>query len=169
MNKKPPLTTQDIKARLAARFGGDEWATFFEVPDKTGTPSRFCDCMAFNLWPSRGFAVHGFEIKASRSDWLRELKQPSKANPFFSRVNYWWLVVGNPSIVKRGELPDGWGLIVPSNQSLEIKQTVKRRDAEPITPEFFAAILRSVVKRNQKINNIAIQAIALADQLQAFQ
>ena len=33
---------------------------------------RYADAIAMNLWPSRGLAVHGFEIKISRGDWQRE-------------------------------------------------------------------------------------------------
>jgi len=31
-----------------------------------------------DLWPSGGLEIHGHEVKVSRSDWLRELKEPEK-------------------------------------------------------------------------------------------
>ena len=143
---QPALTTNEIKQRLADRYAPDEWATVFEVADKTGGATRICDCLAFNLWESRGYAVHGFEIKASRGDWLRELKQPEKADAFFNRCNYWWLVVGNPSIIKRGELPAGWGLLVPAGNRLKIAQRPARHRAAAVTSGFLAALMRLVNK-----------------------
>lgn len=55
---------------------------------------RTCDAIAMDLWARGRFALHGHEIKVSRSDWLAELKEPEKAAEFIPYVNYWWLVSG---------------------------------------------------------------------------
>ncbi|GAA4120556.1 hypothetical protein GCM10022215_24320 [Nocardioides fonticola] len=55
---------------------------------------------------------HGHEVKVSRSDWLTELRDPSKADAFRPYVHGWWLVAADASIV-RDDLPAGWGLMVP--------------------------------------------------------
>jgi hypothetical protein len=56
-------------------------------------------------------ALSGFEIKSYRGDWLRELKNPAKAEGIASCCNYWWIVAGNLEIVQTGELPEPWGLL----------------------------------------------------------
>lgn len=71
---------------------------------------RIADAIVQDLWPSTGLPLHGHEIKVSRSDWLTELKDPSKADAFRRHMDYWWLVVSDKSIV-RDDLPDGWGLM----------------------------------------------------------
>ncbi|MGH3977973.1 MAG: hypothetical protein ACRDRZ_03055 [Pseudonocardiaceae bacterium] len=89
----------------------DAHATFAEL---TGPgSSRRADYVAVSLWPSRGLTIDAHELKVSRSDWLRELRQPSKAQAWWPHCHRWWLVAGHESIVGQGELPDGWGLMVP--------------------------------------------------------
>lgn len=137
------LSTGEINRRLAVKYGGTEWATFFEVADSTGAASGYMDMLAMNLWSSRGYAIHGFEVKASRGDWLKELKTPKKADLFFNRVDYWWLVIGDKEIVKPGELPDTWGLIQPHGSGLSIKtKATKIKATYEFNRSWLAAILR---------------------------
>lgn len=82
---------------------------------------RTIDAVSLGLWPSRGMLLDGYEIKVSRSDWLRELKNPAKAEEFAGLVDRLWLVVADAEIVKDGELPDGWGLLIKSGDKLRQK------------------------------------------------
>ena len=95
---------------------------------------------AMGLWPSRGLHLHGFEIKVSRSDWLRELKSPAKADKMFRYFDRWWLAVADKDIVRNGELPETWGLLVMD----KIVKTAPELEAAPMTREFLAAIMRRV-------------------------
>lgn len=61
--------------------------------------------------------LHGHEIKVSRSDWLVELRDPSKAEAWKQYCDRWWLVAPR-DIVKPEELPEGWGLLVPAGKNL---------------------------------------------------
>lgn len=100
------MRTGDIKAAMRARYCAPEWALMFEVGDGTGVNQRrWADAVAMNLWPSRGMEVNGFEIKVSRSDWQRELKNPAKAESVQQYCDRWWIVTA-PGIVKDGELPN---------------------------------------------------------------
>jgi hypothetical protein len=67
--------------------------------------------MAVDVWKSAGLPVHGFEVKTSRADWLRELADPTKAQVFMDVVDFWWLVAA-PGVAFRDELPPGWGMLV---------------------------------------------------------
>lgn len=107
---------------------------------------RTADFVAMDLWPSRGFSLHGHEVKVSRADWLTELKQPEKAQEFIPYMNYWWLVVSDAAFVRDGELPSGWGLMaVRGGRIVRVKQA-PRREAEPLSLTRLAALLRAVVK-----------------------
>lgn len=102
-------TTSLLMSALADRYPAEEWIRLYEVNEGTGARSgQRCDMMAICPWPSRGMELHGFEVKASRSDWLRELKKPSKAETFHQHCDRWWLVTP-PDVVADGELPAGWG------------------------------------------------------------
>jgi len=79
----PLVTTADVLTAIARRhpddgYGGapGRWVFLREVQASTGAYSevqRF-DAIAIGLVPSVGYARVIYEVKVSRSDWLRELK-----------------------------------------------------------------------------------------------
>lgn len=78
---------------LEQKYSGDEWIFLEEVRDMPGfKASASADAIAMGLWMSRGCEVLGFEIKDYRNDWLRELKNPSKAETIFGMVDRFYLV-----------------------------------------------------------------------------
>lgn len=90
-------------------------------------------------------SIHGFEVKVSRSDWLTELKDPTKAEAWARYCHYFWLVVSDKSIV-RDDLPDGWGLLVPHGVSLRVAKSPTRRDIEPMPLSTLVSLTRAVQK-----------------------
>jgi hypothetical protein len=135
---EPPASIFDL---LRRRHPPGEWAFMEEVAPATGGGTRYADAIAVNLWRSRGHAIHGFEVKVSRSDWLRELKQPDKAEPLFRYCDYWFLVA-EKDIVKPGELPDSWGHMERRGNSLHIVKPAPKQEAQPLTRAFFASLMR---------------------------
>lgn len=136
------MSTPSIKAALRAKYCATEWAIMFEVRDATGFEGkRSADAVAMNLWPSRGMAVHGFEIKASRGDWQRELAQPEKSDPVQQYCDHWW-IVAMPGIVKSGELPPTWGLQELHGERLVLKSEAPKLAAAPLSRGFVASMLR---------------------------
>jgi hypothetical protein len=85
-------------------------------------------------------AIHGHEVKVSRSDWLTELRDLAKSERVKRFCNFWWLVVSEASIVKDGELPEGWGLIVKAGEKLRIKTQAAELQPEPLTLDFVAGL-----------------------------
>lgn len=139
-------TSEDVTKALRARFSGQEWAILFEVRSGTGyrePVTRTADAIAMNLWPSRGLELHGIEIKVSRSDWTKELAAPEKAESIARFCDRWWLAVGDASIVKPGELPGAWGLLVPRGDKLVAKVEAPKLDPQPLSRAFLASLLRS--------------------------
>lgn len=94
----------NIMGLLRQRYCGPEWVLAAEVT----LGNRRMDALAMNQWASRGRLLAGFEIKVSRSDWLRELKDFQKAEHAFMECDQFYLVTPK-EIVKDGELPVGWG------------------------------------------------------------
>lgn len=139
------MKTAEVKALLADRFSAPVYSILFEVPNATGGGrGRSADALAMGLWPSRGLLLHGFEIKVSRSDWLRELKRPEKADAVCRYCDRWWIVAGSEGIVKDEELPPTWGLLVANHSKLWTQV-----DAPPLEPAamdraFLASIMRQV-------------------------
>lgn len=107
---------------------------------------RTADFIAMDLWPSKGLRLHGHEVKVSRADWLTELKHPEKAAEFTPYMDCWWLVVSDAGIVRRGELPEGWGLMSPGRHGLVVKRPARQREALPMPKTMLAAFVRAVAK-----------------------
>src|SRR5579859_3147977 len=113
----PKMTEAELTDALYERYGqvhgnGPRYAVAAQVRSQAGHYARrTADFVAMDLWPSARLTLHGHEIKVSRSDWLRELKDPSKAAEFIPYMNSWWVVVPDARIVRDGELPDDWGLL----------------------------------------------------------
>lgn len=113
----PKLTEAVVTRLLRERYtdsgngGGGQWAFLPQVRNAAGfEASRTFDALVMDLWPSRGLVLHVLEIKTSRSDWLRELKDPAKAEAAY-RIAEHFSIVAPKGVVKAGELPPTWGLI----------------------------------------------------------
>lgn len=89
-------------------------------------------------------AMHGHEVKVSRSDWLTELRDLTKAQRIKRYCNFWWLVVSDAAIVKLEELPAGWGLMVKSGGRLRSKVKASELVPEPLTLDFVAGLTAAV-------------------------
>lgn len=141
-SKRPRATASDVDEALRLRFAHNEWAVIHEVGCRVGLHQRRGDVIAMNLWPSRGLAIHGVEIKVSRGDWLRELKQPEKAESLFGYCDYWWLAVGSRSVVKDGELPSVWGLLEYRGGKMHEVVPAPKLEPTPLDRGFVAELLR---------------------------
>lgn len=139
------MNTREVQHALTLRFAAPAWALLFEVPDGTGgNKNRSADAVAMSLYPSRGLELNGFEIKVSRSDWQKELADPSKAEAVCKYCDRWWIVAGDKSIVKPGELPPTWGLLVAQGKRLVCKTQAPKLEPQPVNRRFLAALLRRV-------------------------
>lgn len=135
--------------RYGTRNGnGPRYAMAEHVRDQAGfNASRTLDAVVMDTWLSSGLALHGFEIKCGRGDWLRELAQPWKAAAFTRWCDYFWIVAPS-GIVKPNELPAGWGLMEPRGNSLRASTRAKRLEPEPLDRSFVAALLRAACHRS---------------------
>ena len=135
-------STVSLRTLLRRRYSvaDGEWIIMEEVAAKPAG-GGFADAVAMNTWRSRGYAVHGFELKISRGDWLRELKNPGKAEPVFRYCDRWYLV-SEPNVVKPGELPATWGHLERRGGSLHVATEAPKLQPEVVSREFFASMMR---------------------------
>ena len=141
-------TAAEMINLLREKYPPAAYAFLTEVGNSTGFGCRrHCDALVMSLWPSRGLEIIGIEVKVRRSDWLKELSLPEKAEEIARYCDRWYLAVGDENIVQEGELPKSWGLIVPKSpgDSLRVKTEAKLTEPEPQPDRnFLAAILRQV-------------------------
>ena len=149
MRQKQDLTTQEVIERLAAHYPSPQYGFITQVRNGTGANAgRTADAMAMSLWPSRGLSLFGFVVKVSRPDWMKELKDPGKAEEMARYCHYWYMVLGNEEIIKEGELPATWGLIVPHSKGLRVvKEAPFNQKAHKIDDILMAAIFRNIAER----------------------
>lgn len=147
------MSTAAIMAAMRLRYRPPEWALMFEVGNATGhRTNRHADAVAMSLWPSRGLEVHGFEFKASRGDWIKELKDPAKAESIAQFCDRWWLVTP-AGLVKEGELPAGWGLLELKERGLHQTKAAPDLAPVPLTRPFIAAMLRRASEADAALVN----------------
>lgn len=133
------VTAADIREHLKVRFAWPDHVIFFEVDDGHG--DRRADAVAVGMFKSRGQLVHGIEIKVSRGDWLQELKRGSKAEAVWRYCDRWW-VAAPVGVVKKEELPEGWGLLLPRGSSMRAAVQASKLNPGPLDREFVASVLR---------------------------
>lgn len=149
-------TERDILDLLALRYGlragnGERYVYANHVRSHAGFDARrTADFMAMDLWPSKGLALHGHEVKVSRGDWLTELRDPTKAEEFKRYMDRWWLVVPDASIV-RSDLPNDWGLMAVRDGSLRVIKPAPKLHPEPMPKTMTAAFLRAVAYTNRSL------------------
>lgn len=154
-----PVTERDMLDLLHERFGfishnggvpKPRYVCAEHVRARSGFDTRTLDFVAIDTWASGKLATHGVEVKVSRSDWLRELKDPSKSAPFLKWTTHFWLAVPDLSVARADELPEGWGLLVRRPYCgywrLIAKAKPPRQMVEPIPPETLASLLYAVQK-----------------------
>lgn len=148
------VTERDMLDLLLARYTdvrrgtiADRWTRAEHVASTLcrSEKRRVADFIAADKYPGdpRGtrLAFHGHEVKVSRSDWLTELKDPTKAEVFKRYMHHWWLAVPDASIVKPGELPDGWGLLVASGGKLRAKVKAPRLTPESLPTDLAMSLM----------------------------
>ncbi len=142
---------------------GYRWVFATHVPDAAGFDgSRTADAVAMDMWASKGRELHGHEVKVSRADWLRELRQPDKAQAVAKYMDRWWLVVPDAKIVHAGELPADWGMVVVTATGARTVKKPPRRTPLPLSRDFVAGLMRATMKTARADVHAAVTVTAPA-------
>lgn len=152
-----PKATEALMVKLLDQrynrvsMGAERYVRAAHVRDRPGFATRICDYMAIDTYQAHDgdwsvrHALHGHEIKVSRSDWLTELRDPTKAEAFRPYCTHWWLVVADAAIV-RDDLPDGWGLLVMQGSRLVARRKVPAVEPLPMPRSMLAGFLRATAQ-----------------------
>lgn len=134
-------TAPEIIHLLAAKYSNQKGYAFFsEIAPGLGRHRR-TDGFAIGLYSSHGHPTIGFEVKVARSDWIAEMKDPSKSDEMFQYCSHWYLVAA-PGVCQQEELPDTWGLMEPGSRGLKIAVKAPKNERKQMPVEFLSVILR---------------------------
>jgi len=133
---------------IRKRHEGEGWCVFTELANGTGYKVRgWADAAALGIWPSRGYELHGYEIKISREDLKKELRDPAKADNIGRYCHFWWLVLAEEKLMDGLVIPAAWGILVPKGGVLRVARKAPRQSKpKSFDPAFVASMIRNVTK-----------------------
>ncbi len=130
-------------------FNHRQYAVLRNVANSTGWTDndRYIDVVVMCCWPSRGLEITAFEIKTSRGDFTRELRDPTKAGSVSKYVDRFY-VVAPDGILSSSDLPDDWGLYEWNHERYKLKHSkpASKLDPKPLDRAFVASLLRRLAK-----------------------
>ncbi len=139
--------TKKLIATLNEQWPHAKYAFIVEFRGGTGwSRESRADAIAMNLWPSEGLELIGFEIKTSRADWLKEIKDPLKCEPIKQFCDRWYLVTDERKVAQENEVPEDWGFMRMDWVSMK-QQIVTVKEAPKLEPKeidrlFLASLMR---------------------------
>jgi hypothetical protein len=137
--------------RIEKRYSAPHWIFLREVRNDTGFQSnRSADAVAVGMYHSRGQLLIGFEKKISRSDWLRELKRPDKAEGICRFCDQWYVVIPELAIIGLDEIPITWGLMVVNGNKLQVAKQAPTLTPAPLDRGMLAAIVERAIEQAVK-------------------
>lgn len=135
----------EVFKRLSYCFPSPAFLHLPQVRATTGfsrTKIRTADAIVASVYPSRGLWLAGVEIKVTKTDWRKELRDPDKSEDVRRFCKYWY--VASPSgIVPEGEVPEDWGLIYVRADGAQIVKPAVSKRCEPPDMGFVLSVLRT--------------------------
>lgn len=151
------------------KFPRNQFALLHEVRNGAGfSADRSADGILVGLWPSMGLGIQGIELKSYRSDWLRELKDPSKSNAFFQYCRRFWVLAEAPGIVRLEEVPEQWGFMEWEGTGLKTrKEAPKLQPLKPIDDSLLAAMMKRATSNVVPVSEVDDKVQEQIDTLKA--
>lgn len=137
-------TSSEINGAIKAKYSGPEWRVWFEVNQGTGGKmGRRADAVVMNIWPSKAYQLHVFEVKVSRADFKQELSNLTKSEAIGRYADFFWLATPS-GLVAKDEVPEAWGLMEVTKAGLRVKkQAPAKAEPAPLDRAFAASLLRA--------------------------
>lgn len=111
------------------------------------------DAISVDTWRAgkSGHCLHGYEVKVSRGDFMREVREPGKHQVWARHCRYWWIVVPDQSVaIGKGAkvwLPYGWGLLVLRGRWLhQVIAAERRHQPEQLPWPATAGLMRATAQ-----------------------
>ena len=146
------------------------------VRNGAGFATTEFDAVAMHTWQSKRHLLDIFEIKASRGDLLRELKDPDKSAPALALADRFWLVI--PAGIDKGlDIPPEWGILAASSglAQLRTQRQAKRlhdRGPEPVLTRSFVVALfhaeSTIPGKNKRWSNKSLTMFEQLTPLEAW-
>ena len=140
------MTTAIINA-LQQLHTGREWVCFPELRLGSGYGGKWeqrIDVFAMSCYPSHGLQSIAYEVKSSRSDFLRELKEPEKRRAAMDLSNMFYFAAP-AGMIQTEELPLGCGLKEYRDGKVSTVCQATFRDRQSPEWRFVASLCRRIM------------------------
>jgi hypothetical protein len=159
LKNEKTYTSAELIQLLRKKYKTDETANgnhpailLEQVANATGfSAGRWIDAAVFEMWPMHGLTRRAFEVKVSRSDFLRELSQPEKYKWCLQYFHEFWYVAPK-GVIEVEELPQGTGWLYPAGDHLNTARAASHNHNPELNDNLLASFLRSA---NKEIENVA--------------
>lgn len=158
MDNGKTITSGEIIDSLKLRHLGREWLFFPELRLGSGYGGKWeqrIDAWALSCYPSTGLQSVSYEVKVSRSDFLRELAQPEKRQAAVEMSNLFYFAAP-AGIICLDELPPACGLVEFRAGKTRIVGKATFRDREPLPWRFLASVGRRIIAAGERPDYIDI-------------
>jgi hypothetical protein len=140
------------KSLIRKRHDGDGWLVFYELANRIGFGNkRWADAFALGVWTSTNYETHLYEMKASRSDLIKELRDPTKSDGVGKYAKYRWLVLDNNISTEGLVIPSIWGILTPTvrggSQMLKVVRKAPPQKHKPLDANFVIAMIRNATEK----------------------
>ena len=136
--------TEQIEIALEKRHSGAGWAYFKQFRPMTGYSAVYSciDAVAVGLW-NQNYKILAFEIKAQRSDFLKDVEIFSKKHKYALEISHEFYYVCPWSLIDRSEIPEIAGLMyVDKSYNIKKKKPAVLREMESIQFHLFQAFAK---------------------------
>ena len=149
-----------IRKRYSSQNGQFNRAVVLEqVPNGTGmNQGRWIDAAVFEMWPSKGLTRSAFEVKVSRSDFLRELSQPEKHKWCRDSFHELWFVAPK-DVIQLAELPKGIGWMYPRGDRLCTSRHAVRNPKPTLDDNLLAGFMRAAYKEIESAHKLTAKDV----------
>jgi hypothetical protein len=159
------LKAEDLVKLIRQRYpinrpdGFQKYVVLEQVPATTGYGQRrWIDAVVFDLWPSEGLLRSAFEIKVSRSDFLRELQNPLKYQWALESFHEFWFVAPQ-NVIQLPELPPNVGWLYPRGGKLAVKRYAVKNPNTKLDDTLLAAFMRAAAKEIDRVSRTTVKEI----------
>ena len=159
------MTAEDLVKMIRQRYpltrpdGFQKYVVLEQVPDGTGMHhGHWIDVAVFDMWPSKGLLREAFEIKVSRSDFIRELQHPNKYKWVLDSFHCFWFVAPKDEI-QLAELPANVGWMCPRGNKLVVKRHAVQNANPKLDDTLLAAFMRAAAKEVVRVTNVTAKEI----------
>jgi len=144
-DRRHDWSEQKVFSKLQYVFPPPAFIVLPGVRNETGhtAKSRTIDGLVASIYPSRGLWLGAVEIKITKSDWRKEIRDAEKSDAIQKYCKYFY--VASPSgVIPEGEVPETWGQIEVREDGATIVRRAPELSPEPITLPMTLSILRRV-------------------------